>query len=531
MDTEERQEELLTAMRRPSFYPHPVAGVELRETAISWLFLAGERVYKVKKPVVLPFLDYGTLERRRWLCEEEVRLNRRLAPETYLGVRPIRHQDDRLILGAAGEEQDAEEFAVEMRRLPEDRTLASMFTRDALAPTDMRRVAERLARFHEQAEPVPADSAGVAPVAAMVANNFETLLSLLPAGLIDGRRFAAAQRFASAFVTARSEQLAKRAVRGRFREGHGDLRLEHVVLDDSVQVFDCIEFDPDLRRIDVGADLAFLVMDLHAAGARTLADVLTSGYRDAGGDPGDDALLSFYCAYRALVRAKLRYMEAAELPEDDPMRRAAVDRAEALFSLAERFAWRARLPLVLVVCGVTASGKTTVARELCERSGLPYFGSDVTRKRLAGVAAAGPAPPGAYSEAFNRRTYAELGRLGREAGKREGGAIVDATFRHASDREAFRKAFGAANGGTVYLECLAPTHVLLDRATQRAPGSPSDATLELVEPQLREFTPLDEIPAEDLVQLRTDSPVGECIEDLLALLDSRLADPERSLQS
>lgn len=524
MGKDHDRDALLTAMRQPSFYPHPAEEVELRETAISWVFLAGARVYKVKKPVVRPFLDYGSLERRRRMCEEEVRLNRRLAPDVYLAVRPIVQAGRRFSLAEPGETHGAVEFAVEMRRLPLDRTMASLLEAGELTEHQVRSVGERLAAFHAEAEPVPLEEAGITAVARTVADNFETLLSL--AGVIRDRRgLAAAQRFATAFLTARNEQLADRAAGGRVRDGHGDLRLEHVVLDRAIQVFDCIEFDPALRRIDVGADLAFLVMELHAGGAEEFADALVRAYRLAGGDPGDHALLAFYASYRALVRAKLHFLDAAKLPETDPELRPALARGRALLDLAERFAWRARLPLVLVVCGVTASGKSTLAQAVAGGARIPYLGSDLTRKRLAGVLPTQPAPPEAYRDEFNLRTYATLGRLAREALEREGGATVDATFRRRPEREAFREGFGDDLDATSFVQCVAPAPVLAERAAGREPDSPSDATVELVGVQLEEFAPLDEVAARRHMVVRTDRPLGEVIDDLEALLDSRLGDP------
>lgn len=218
MGKDHNRHALLTAMRQPSFYPHPVEDVELRETAISWVFLAGARVYKVKKPLVLPFLDYGSLERRRRMCEEEVRLNRRLAPDVYLGVRPIMQAGRLFSLAEQGETHGAAQFAVEMRRLPEDRTMASLLEGGKLEPDGVRRVGERLAAFHAEAELVAGEEAGISAVARMVDENFETLLSL--AGpILDRRRLAGAQRFASAFLTARNEQLADRAAAAASERG------------------------------------------------------------------------------------------------------------------------------------------------------------------------------------------------------------------------------------------------------------------------------------------------------------------------
>jgi uncharacterized protein len=515
---------LVAAMCDPGFYPHGPGEVELRETAISWVFLAGERVYKVKKPVVLPFLDYGSLERRRAMCHEEVRLNRRLAPDAYLGVRPIRHSGSTLALDPP---RDGEivEWAVEMRRLPEERTAAHLLRERRLEPRQLRALARRLAVFHRRAVPVQPAEAGPAAVGRMVRSNLRELAAL-PGPLVDAARVRAAARFATAWLEANRRVIASRSGRGRFREGHGDLRLEHVVFEDGIVVFDCVEFDPALRRIDVAADLAFLVMELHEARAARLAAELVSGYRDAGGDPGSGGLLSFYAAYRALVRAKLHYLAACALPEGSTEREDARSAGDRLRALSERFAWRTRLPLVLVIWGVSGSGKTTLAAELAEASGLPYLGSDVVRKQLTGLPPHERAPAASYGDEFSVKTYAELGTAAAAALRRSGGVLVDATFRRERDRRAFQAALGDEGEDVLFVQCRAPRRVLIDRAQERAArgGSVSDATAEIVERHLHELEPLPDANAARHAVLRTDRPLDEVVDDLLSFLDRRLPD-------
>lgn len=513
---------LAAAMAEPSFYEHGPERVELRETEISRVFIAGELVYKVKKPVVLPFLDYGSLERRRRMCEEEVRLNRRLAPGVYLGARPIVRRGDGFAL-ARGESDETVEWAVEMRRLDEERTFDRLLASGRLETEHVRAAARRLAAFHAEAERAPEEMGGAERLRGMVGAELETL-SAFAGRELDARALVAAGRFMHAFLTARRDELLARAAAGRVRDGHGDLRLEHLLLADGVLAFDCIEFDPALRQIDVAADLGFLYMELTARGRPELAAELAAAYRGAGGDPGGDDLLAFWSAYRALVRAKLAHLRAAPLGPGDPGRQAALAEAAALVALAERFRWRARLPLVLAVCGGTASGKTHLARALAGASGLPALGSDPTRKRLAGLAPGERAAPEHYGDAFSRRTYRELGRMAALELERAGGAIVDATFRRAADRRAFADGFGAGRPRPLFVECRAPAAVLERRSRGREgrPGEVSDATSELVAVQQREFEPLDEVEASRHAILRTDRPAAEVVDDLEALLDSRL---------
>ena len=276
---------LTRAILDPSFYPHRPARVELIETHISWVFLAGELVYKLRKPVVLPFLDYGTLERRREMCREEVRLGRPLALHVYRGVRAIVRDDDGFAL--AGPDADhACEYVVELARFDADSTLAHALDRGTAHAVDMQSLGELLARFHAGREPVLRGSWEPPQVAASVSENFHTLLGLRSA--IGESPLWAGHRFAAAFLHARHELFASRVARGHVRECHGDLRAEHVILGPEIQIFDPVESDPGLRLIDVSADVAFLVMDLESAGRHDFSSELLIAYRRAGGDPGPE---------------------------------------------------------------------------------------------------------------------------------------------------------------------------------------------------------------------------------------------------
>jgi len=500
-------------MRSPDFYTHAPASVEVVESHISWVFLAGDRAFKLRKPVVFPFLDYGTAERRREMCEEELRLGRRLAPGLYLGVRPVVRSDGGWAWGASGE--PGEEHVVEMRRFDESRTLAALVGRGEADAALMRSVARHVATFHQTAEPAPPGSFDAGAVLATVSENFGTLLPYADA--LGARELAAAHRFAVAFLHARHEQLEDRATRGFVRDCHGDLRAEHVILEgDSVEVFDPVEFDPALRRIDVSADLAFLAMDLVAAGADDLAGTLISEYESVGGDHGGRSLLFFYAAYRAWVRAKVACLRAGELAPAERAR--PLTEARHFAELARRLAWRARDRPVIVICGASATGKTYLAERVASVSGVPRISSDVVRKQLAGLAPEQRAPESEYSEEMSVRTYRELGA--RAAGESHG-AIVDATFRRSAHRAAFAEAF---DGQALFVECLAPAAVVAERAARREldPKRVSDATAEIAALQRAEFEPLDEVTPGAHLALRTDRPVDELLAELEAWLDARL---------
>ncbi|HYB30649.1 MAG TPA: AAA family ATPase [Solirubrobacteraceae bacterium] len=516
-----RTEQVRAALGRPATYPQPPASVEIHETHISWVFVAGERAYKLKKPLVLDFLDYGTPDRRREMCREEVRLNRRLAADLYLGVCGVRLSENGGEL-TAEDDPRAADYVVEMRRYDERDTLAARLEVGELLADQVASVGRLLAAFHATARRVRAHRAPVLAAERRFEQNLLELLADLEQR-VEIERIQALERFAHAFITAHAATFQRRAAEGWIREGHGDLRAEHVLVNGAVQVVDCVEFDPALRELDVADDLAFLVFDLAARGGERFGEVLVRAYRDAGGDPGEDRLIAFYATYRALVRAKVALLRAAQLPRTSAAHGHESAAARDLIALAERFAWRARLPLTLAVCGAPASGKSRLAEALSKRSGFAHLSSDVTRKRLAGLKPTQRAGEEAYSLEWNARTYGELGRRAAcelAAGR---GAIVDATFRHRTDREAFAAAFAGA-GPVLFVECQAPRSVLAQRAARRAGdhAGASDADVRVTLREQRAWEALEEVPAGAHIAVRTDRDVEYVVGDTLALLDRRL---------
>ena len=513
---------LVAAMLDPSAYPDSPPTVELRETHISWVFLAGELAYKVKKPLVLPFLDYGTPGRRREMCEQEVRLNRRLAPEIYLDVVGIACDDEGCRLTGA-DDPAAVEYAVKMRRVEERRSLAALAATGELAVDQIAATASLLARFHAAARSSP-PNAPTFPCSRRPWRRTARPCAQTAPGLIAPQRLDAMDHFVDAFLGAERGQLVARAEAGRVRDCHGDLRAEHVIApaQGPIYIYDCIEFNPQLREIDVGADLAFLVMDLAAIGAEPLGRVLAEEYRRAGGDPGDDRLLSFFAAYRAWVRAKVGCVRAGELAPGDPD--LANVRAEigAMMRLGHRFAWRARGPLVLVICGVSATGKSTLARLLAELSGWKHLSSDVIRKRRAGLAPTERASAEAYSHERTIETYRELGRCAAtELRGGTSGAIVDATFHRREERDAFRSGLEESGIPLFFVRCTAPRDILEARIRRRQTDARriSDADETVLDRQLAEFEPLDEVPPAQRADLATDAPADDLAVRIEALVD------------
>lgn len=509
---------LIEAMLDPAVYLDSPDRVEMIETHISWVLLAGDRAYKVRKPVVFPFLDYGSLDRRRAMSEAEVRLGRRLAPEIYRGVRAVVMNPDGSPALAGLDAEGAVEYVVEMNRFDEARTLKSLLGREAVSEEDLRRVARTLADFHRNAEPAPAAQAGVRLAAEAVEDNFTTLLPY--AEIVGPETLRAGHDFAVSFLHRYRGLLEQRVSDGWIRDCHGDLRLEQIVLDGTVQIPDPVEFEPALRLIDISADLAFLVMDLHDAGAGHLAQTLIEEGAAAGVDYGGRRLLYFYAAYRAWVRAKVACLRADTAP---PGAVAEAETEAARFAkLAIHLGWKSRGTQVLLLCGRSASGKSTLAAELGRRSGLPVFSSDLIRKERLGLAPGESAPPSAYSEPETLAVYEELGARVAVADE---GAIVDATFIRRSYRDAFVAAMGPTIPPPLFAQCIAPEQTLLERAARREGEGEeaSDAGPDVVAGQRDRAEPLDEVAPERHLVLRTDQSSEASAAQLEAWLNARPA--------
>lgn len=484
---------LIAALLAPSRYPHPAARVELVETHASWLLLAGEFAYKIKKPITLPFLDYGTLARREACCRAELLLNRRLAPALYLDVVPIGGSPQQPQL----ETVPAIEWAVRMRRFDESGRLDRVAARGELQPAHLTQLAATLWAFHEAAAVAAVDTrfGAAQQVLAAAQENFIELRQLLPAGAQPQVEQLA--RWTDAEFQRRTADFAARKAGGRVREGHGDLHLGNLVLiEGRVTPFDCIEFNEDFRWSDVISEIAFVWTDLLDHRRPGLAAWLLNAWLEIGGDFGSMAVLRFYAVYRAVVRAKVAALRAGQ--QDAAQRKAELDTADAYL----RLAWQLAVPpapTLLITCGLSGSGKTTVSSaRLLDPTGsaagsLVRLRSDVERKRLFGLAplaASGSAPDaGIYTEQATTRTYTRLHALARDLLAAGWPVIVDAAFLRREEREAFRRLAEGLGVGFGILATEAPAAELRRRLGARS-GDASEATVAILDRQLGWFEPL-----------------------------------------
>jgi len=432
------------------------------ETHISWVLLAGKFAYKIKKPVTLPFLDYGTVDLRRDFCAAELRLNRRFAPALYLDVVDL-----------------AGEPAVKMQRFDEALRLDHVCRRSELTPLQLSQFARDLVAFQATAALAPAPTLFGTPetVLADALENFEELERLLPAA---GAQLAGLKGWTQAEFTCHASEFVQRLADGRIREGHGDLHLGNLVLiDGAIVPFDGIEFNEDFRWIDVASEIAFTLLDLLDHGQPGLATWLLNEWLSYGGDFAALAVLRFYLVYRAMVRAKVATLrhEAGEAGE--------------YLQMAQRLAAPAA-PQLTITCGPSGSGKTFASsRRLASADFLDTvrLRSDVERKRLFGLAPEAASDGSIYTAAATVRTYARLAELAETALSSGWSVIVDAAFLKRAERDAFRAL--AARCGVPFgiLAPTAPPDALARRIAARQ-NDASEATVAVLAQQLQWLEPL-----------------------------------------
>lgn len=519
--------ELVRALCRPDFYPHRPPTVEHVQTHISHVFLAGPYAYKLKKPVRLPFVDAGTPERRRRLCEDELRLNWRLAAPVYLGVLPVtRDPSGALTLDGRGAVVDR---VVWMRRLPAARMLDALITAGEADASMLECLAHLLADFHASTPSQPAVTAHGSPDALLHAwSDVLHLADALPPDVLSPAARQVLGAFARGFVDRHRPLLERRQSGRRIREGHGDLRAEHVCILDApvlapaphaalapgIYIVDCLEFSEALRCSDVASEIAFLAMDLERLGRADFAAAFVADYVAASGDRELPTLLPFYVAYRACVRGAVDGVQAADADIDPAARAVARQRAGSEFALALRHAWAERGPAMIACCGLSGSGKTTLAAALAEMTGWPHVSTDVLRGRAPepGVAAYGG---GRYTAEARAAIYARLCEETDRALSAGCGVIADATFIRRADRDALAAVAARHGRPLLFVECEADATVVRARLAARQDG-PSDARWAT---HLQQREARDAFAAtEPHLVVRTDRNAATALDDVLPVL-------------
>jgi aminoglycoside phosphotransferase family enzyme/predicted kinase len=514
MNAANEDEAVVGWLCKPDNYPHRPDHVDHVQTHISHVFLAGPLVYKLKKPVRFDFLDFSTVANREQACREEVRLNRRLAAETYLGVKPI-------IRGPDGEfrwEGDGEvvDWVVEMRRLPTELTLDALHQRGALEPKHIELLTAMLVNFYRGLAPLP-----VAPqqyrerCLSHVRGNLRELLAVkhhLPRGAVErihGYQLQLLQLQPAIFD--------ERVLTGRIVDGHGDLRPEHICFSDVLVIFDCIEFNADLRRIDVADELAFLAAECDFLGAEWVGPYLLRQYQALSGDEPPDVLWDFYKSYRACVRAKVAALRADQLK--GPEQQAAADQARRHLTLADGYVARRLRPLVIAVGGLAGTGKTTLAKALTDALGAELLRTDVIRQELFGGGSGFlRADEGVYSEQSRRVVYEEMFRRATAQYVDRLSIVLDGTFSKVESVTTARALASDPQSMFLAVECVCRPELAHQRIIQRlaAGQDASEARPEIHDMQRFRWEPWPSDIRQ--VQVDTEHPLDAQVKQVIGAL-------------
>lgn len=517
---------MVERLRESADWPADELPVEIKQTHISVILLGRNTVIKLKKPVDFGFLDYTTLSRRLRACEDEVRLNRRLCSDAYLGIAAIIDIDGRIHLrrdadqktgGAPGPASGASsseagekiiDYGVLMRRLPDERMLDQLIRSGQATEAMIERIADRVSQFHRAALRGPEVSrwGSLAEVRYNWDENFEQSAPYI-GRTISAPDFDAIRDWVERWFAKEAELFERRVREGRIVDGHGDLRCESICLqDDSICIYDCIEFNDRFRCDDVASEVAFLAMDLDARARPDLGYFFTEAYQRRAMDPDLFKLLPFYRCYRAFVRGKVLSFRLDKDEFSAEEKRSAATRAAAYFELSRRYAARLEKPAMIAVTGLSGTGKTTVARAIGGELGLRVVSADEVRQSIFGAAKKAAAyGEGVYTAEATRRTYEEMIRRASELLAEEGGVILDATFIDAELRRMAREAALGSGARWRVIDCRLDEQAVRERLARRAESGEglSDATWEIYLQQRRKSGYAADAEGDDLFILDT----------------------------
>jgi uncharacterized protein len=499
---------LIQALTEPSRYAHPVDRVQVLQTHISWVILTGRYAYKIKKPLDLGFLNFTTLERRRINCEEELRLNRRLAPDLYLKVMAISGTPEAPILDGTGE---AIEYAVQMKEFPQEAQLDRVLARGELTAEHIDALALRLVAFHRDIPKAPEASpfGGADRIARPVLDNFDTVRTQItdPKERTGLDHLEAWTRKTHEAFSSRFEE---RKQKGFVRECHGDVHLGNMAMvDGKITIFDCIEFSENLRWIDVISEIAFLAMDLEDRGRPDYSNRLLNQYLEETGDYAALALLRYYQAYRAMVRAKVTSIRLGQ-PGIGPDEQERIQREYRTYeTLAEHYSRPADRWLA-ITHGLSGSGKSRVAQWMAGKTGSIRIRTDVERKRLFGFAptvrTSSGIDSGVYTDEANRKTYGKMAELSETILSAGFPVIADGAFLKHDQRRTLRGVAEKARVPFVILDVHAPEPTLIQRIEDRSREGKevSEADLSVLKHQIETREPLGDAEKQFAIRIKTD---------------------------
>ena len=500
----------------PKIYPDATQEVELVQTQMSFVFLTDKYVYKVKKPVNLGFLDYTTLDKRHFYCQQEIELNRRLCPESYLGVVPITENKSIIAIDSQGK---IIEYAVKMRRLPQETMMNVLLANNQISPEMVSSVAQRLVAFHQEAETNANINAfgNLGTITQNTEENF-TQTEKYIGNTISRENYQHIKNYTDSFMEKNASLFHKRVVDGRIRDCHGDLHAAHICFTDGICIYDCIEFNDRFRYCDIASEVAFLAMDLDHYGRADLSHGFVSAYIDMSHDRELSELLNFYKCYRAYVRGKVESFKLDDPYINKAEKGQTLDIASSYFDLAGSYI-RSK-PILFITAGLVGTGKTALAQALAKRLGLVVISSDVTRKQLASMPVTEHRfeefDTGIYSAEFSRMTYDKMFAEAKDILSEGRLVIIDASFIKAEERLKAKRLAGEVGADFFIVECSLDEESIKQRLAHRLEeGSASDGRWEIYEPQKRQFEPIVEIPPANRVIINTSLSVEKTVRQVL----------------
>lgn len=473
--------------------PGETVPAKLIQTQMSWVLIAGEHVYKMKKPVNLGYVDYTTLEKRRYYCHREVELNRRLCPQNYLGVSTINLCNNTYCIDGKGEVVD---YAVKMKTLPPEKMLDHILEHGNPTPEMLHQVGARIAAFHQEAETGPHINqfGSLESIRFNAEENF-TQSKPYTGVAVSSETLDRIENFATDFLDNHAGLFENRVAEGRIRDCHGDLHSSHICFTDKLCIYDCIEFNDRFRYADTASEVAFLAMDLDHYGRADLSQAFIQRYLEITDDNQAEKLMRFYKCYRAMVRAKVNCFKLDDPYVSAEEKRLACLGAQLYFALAESYT--TDKPWLLVNVGLVGSGKSTLAKALASHLGMAIISSDLVRKEMAGIpptqSGAVEMDSGIYSPDFSRLTYEAMFNQAEKWLKLGVSVILDGTFTLRKSRVTAREIAARNNAGFCELEYIISDEEACQRISLRQsdPGNVSDGTTDVYFKMKREFEPLD----------------------------------------